>query len=109
MNYLQRSRRYGRDEELSKQLLFSMAYAGTPYEHPVEGYVASVESITLDDVKEFYAEHFVSNSIVVGIGGGYPRGFVAKVREDFNTLPTGEVMAVAAPQRRVARTGAASL
>ncbi len=101
MNYLQRSRRYGRDEELSKQLLFSMAYAGTPYEHPVEGYVASVESITLDDVKEFYARHFVSNNIVVGIGGGYPRGFVAKVREDFNTLPMGEVMAVAAPQPRM--------
>jgi zinc protease len=101
MNYLQRSRRYGRDEELSKELLFSAAYAGTPYAHPVEGYVQSVESITLDDVKEFYETYFVSNNIVVGIGGGYPAGFISSVRDDFNTLPEGEVMAVAAPQPRV--------
>jgi zinc protease len=101
MNYLQRSRRYGRDEELTKELLFSMAYAGTPYEHPVEGYVQSVESITLDDVKQFYADHFVSNNIMVGVAGGYPDGFVEQVRADFNSLPEGEVMAVAAPQPRM--------
>ena len=66
MNYLERSRRYGRDEELSKEILFSLAFAGTRYEHPEEGYVSSVESITLDDVKEFYAKYYVRNNIIVG-------------------------------------------
>ena len=31
-----------------------MAYEGTPYQHPEEGYVDSVRSITLDDVRGFY-------------------------------------------------------
>ncbi len=98
MNYLERTRRYGRDEELSKELLFSLAFAGTPYEHPEEGYVKSVASITLDDVKEFYAKYFLSNNVVVGIGGGYPDGFGDRVRGDFDALPQGEVARVPKPR-----------
>jgi zinc protease len=98
MNFLERTRRYGRDEELSKELLFSMAYAGTPYEHPEEGYVESVRSITLDDVKDFYSRFYVRNNIVVGIGGGYPDGFVARVRQDFDALPEGVVPIVPPPE-----------
>ncbi len=97
MNYLERTRRYGRDEELSKELLFWMAYRGTPYEHPEEGYVESVRSITLDDVRAFYQTYYVSNNIVVGLGGGYTGDFVTRVREDFNTLPFGDVPQVPAP------------
>jgi zinc protease len=98
LNFLERSRRYGRDEELSKELLFSMAYQGTPYGHPEEGYVESVRSITLDDVKQFYAQHYLSNSVVVGLAGGYPRGLVSRVRQDFDALPVGEVTEVPAPE-----------
>ncbi len=87
LNFLERSRRYGRDEELTKELLYSLAYRGTPYEHPEEGYVQSVRSITLDDVKEFYDRFYARNNIVVGLGGGYPEGFVARVRGDFDALP----------------------
>jgi zinc protease len=101
MNFLERSRRYGRDEELSKELLFSMAYEGTPYAHPEEGYVRSVESITLDDVKDFYSKYYVRNNIVVGVGGGYPSGFVERVRGDFDSLPEGAVAPVAEPQPRM--------
>ena len=98
MNYLERTRRYGRDEELSKELLYSVAFAGTPYEHPEEGYVESVASITLDDVKQFYADYFVRDNVVVGVGGGYPEGFVQRVREDFDALPAGAVAPVPKPQ-----------
>jgi zinc protease len=101
MNFLERSRRFGRDEELTRELLSSMAYRGTPYEHPEEGYVQSVASITLDDVKEFYARNYVSNNILVGVGGGYPAGFVKRVRDDFNTLPVGEVPLVQKPEPRM--------
>jgi zinc protease len=101
MSYLERTRRYGRDEELSKELLFATAYEGTPYGHPEEGYVESVRSITLDDVKGFYDTYYVRNNIVVGVGGGYPDGFVKRVREDFNTLPAGVVETVPAPQPRM--------
>jgi zinc protease len=89
MNYLERPRRYARDEELSKQLLYWMAYDGTPYHHPDDGYVESVRSITVDDVRAFYRDHYVRNNIVVAIGGGYPEGFPARVRKDIDTLPEG--------------------
>ena len=98
MNYLERGRRYNRDEELSKELLYWMAYDGTPFEHPEEGYVQSVASITLDDVRAFYQQYYVSNNIVVGVGGGFPEGLPAQVRADFDTLPEGEVPTVPAPQ-----------
>jgi len=95
MNFLERSRRYSRDEELSKQLLYWTAYEGTPYHHPEEGYVDSVRSITVDDVRVFYRGHYVRNNIVVGIGGGYPQGFPARVRKDVDSLPEGAVTAAA--------------
>jgi zinc protease len=99
LNQLERGRRYSRDEELSKELLFWMAYRGTPYEHPEEGYVQSVKSITLEDVKAFYREHYVRDAVVVGVGGGYPEGFARRVRSDFDAgLPDGRVATVPAPR-----------
>jgi zinc protease len=98
LNFVERARRYSRDEELSKQLLFSMAYAGTPYAHPEEGYVSSVKAITLDDVRGFYKQHYVRNNIGVAIGGGYPKGFPERVRKDVDTLPEGTLKPAAAPK-----------
>ncbi len=99
LNQLERGRRYNRDEELSKELLFWMAYRGTPYEHPEEGYVQSVRDLTLDDVRQFYADHYLRYNVVVGIGGGYPDGFDQRVRADFDMmLPEGTVPAVAPPE-----------
>jgi zinc protease len=98
LNYVERGRRFNRDEELSKELLYWMAYQGTPYAHPVEGYVESVRSITLDDVRDFYARFYARNNVVVGLGGGYPDGFVQRVRADFDDLPEATVEPVAAPK-----------
>lgn len=98
VNFTEQSRRYDKDEELSKELLYYVAYEGTPYAHPEEGYVSSVKSFTIEDVKKFYADYYVSNNIVVGIGGGYPEGFDAEVRADFDTLPEKEVLEVAKPE-----------
>ena len=40
----------------------------------------SVEAITLDDVKAFYAKYYTRDNVVVGIAGGYPANFAARVR-----------------------------
>lgn len=98
MNFLKQTRRFSNDEELTKELLFREIYRGTPYEHPEEGYVASVESITLDDVKAFYAKHYTRDQIVAGIAGGYPEGYERKVRTDFDALPPGTVQAPPRPE-----------
>jgi zinc protease len=73
-----------------------MAYQGTPFAHPEEGYVQSVASITIDDVRAFYASTYTRDNIVVGIAGGYPDGFVQRVRDDFDALPEGAVAEVPA-------------
>ncbi len=97
VNYLKQARRFSNDEELSKELLFSSIYRGTPYAHPEEGYVQSVASITLDDVRAFHRRYYTRDNVVVGIGGDLPKGFAARVRADFDTLPAGVVPAVAKP------------
>jgi zinc protease len=103
MNFLRQSRRFSSDEELAKELLFREIYRETPYEHPEEGYVTSVESITLQDVKNFYQKNYLRGNIVVGVAGGYPAGFEAKVRADFDKLPSGQIASIAAPRPRPVR------
>jgi zinc protease len=97
LNTLERARRYTRDEELSKDLLFWMAFQGTPYAHPEDGYVQSVRAITLDDVRAFHRERYTRDNVVVAVGGGYPAGFPERVRSDFDRLPAGRVATPPAP------------
>ena len=99
LNFLETTRRYSRDEELTKELLYREAYRGTPYEHPVDGYVESVRSITLDDVRDFYQTHYRSGNVVLALGGGYPDGFPARVRADLDQrLQPGTAPRVEAPR-----------
>ncbi len=93
-NYLQKSLRYAQDEELGKEVLYEYIFAGTPYGHIEEGHIASVQSITLEDVKAFYQKYYVRANLVIGLGGGYDTSFVNQVQADFAALSAGE----AAPQ-----------
>jgi zinc protease len=98
MNYLKQTRRFSNDEELTKELLYHEIYRGTPYEHPEEGYVTSVNSITLDDARAFYSKYYTRNNITVAVGGGWPAGFKRRVRGDFDALPSGEIQPVTKPK-----------
>jgi zinc protease len=97
LNYLRQARRFSNDEELSKELLFWTIYRGTPYEHPEEGYAASVDSITLEDVRDFYKKHYTRENVVVGVAGGYSTQYPERVRRDFDALPAGAPPAVPRP------------
>ncbi|MFZ0430913.1 MAG: pitrilysin family protein [Acidobacteriota bacterium] len=97
LNFVQRTRRFSSDEELGKELLSWEIFKGTPYAHPEEGYVHSVDKLTLDDVRAFYRSHYARNRIVIGIGGGYPADFPARVEADFAKLPESEAAAPAKP------------
>ena len=97
MNYLKQTRRFSNDEELTKELLFREIYRSTRYEHPEEGYVHSVDSITLDDVKDFYSKHYTRNTLSIAVGGGYPEGFPERMRSDFDVLPARPVPALPKP------------
>jgi zinc protease len=91
ISYLRQTRRFSDDEELGKELLYREMYRGTPYEHPEEGYVTSVASLSLDDVKSFYSRYYTRNNVTVAVGGGFPPGFKRRVRDDFDVLPDGDI------------------
>ncbi len=90
MNFLKVSLREGNDEELGKEQLYSMIYAGLPYGHHNTGTVSSLEKLTLEDVRDFYRKHYTQANLVIGMAGGYPNTFAKKVETDFAKLPAGE-------------------
>lgn len=98
LNYLKQARRFSNDEELSKELLYRELFRGTSYEHPEEGYVTSVESIGLDDLKAFYAKYYTRDNVVAGLAGSYPANFVSRLRGDLDTLPEGKIAPVPTPK-----------
>lgn len=89
VNYLKVSLRAGNDEELGKEQLYNVIYAGHPYGHHNVGTLGSLERLTLDDVRDFYRTHYTEGNLVVGLAGGYPEGFPARVKQDFAALPDG--------------------
>lgn len=74
------------DEELGKQLLQAMLYEGHPYAHPMLGTERGLAAITLDDVRAHRTRVFCAGRATVGLAGGYPDGFVARVRQDLERL-----------------------
>ena len=51
--------------------------------------VRSLQSLTLDDLRKFHREHFTQSNLIIGIAGGYPKGFLDRVKADFAKLPKG--------------------
>jgi zinc protease len=97
-NYLENTLRYASDEELGKAVLYDEVFRGTPYGHITAGRIASVKSITLDDVKDFYRKYFTRDNVVIGIGGGYDTMLLQQLEEDISRLPGGDVQEPAAPK-----------
>ncbi len=98
LNYLENMLRYASDEELGKAVLYNEIFAGTPYGHITQGFIASVKGITLDDVKSFYQMYYTRDNVVISLGGGYDADLVEKLRGDLGTLPAGAPTAVSKPQ-----------
>lgn len=89
LNFLKVSLRESNDEELGKEYLYNLIYAGHPYGHHNRGTIASLQKLTLDDVRSFYRDHYTKANLVVGLAGGYPAGFSQRVESDFARLPEG--------------------
>ncbi|MFN7995012.1 MAG: pitrilysin family protein [Bryobacteraceae bacterium] len=87
VNYLRVGLRGNNDEELGKEALYGAIYEGTPYGHETVGTISALQKMTLDDVKQFYHDHYTQRAVIAGIAGGYPAKFVAQVTKDFEKLP----------------------
>src|SRR5450432_4708470 len=87
LDYITKTLRGNADEELGKQALATVLYAGHPYGRPTQGTVAGLTAITLDDIKKFYAATYARSRLVVGVAGGYPSGFAETFAKRFSALP----------------------
>lgn len=101
LNYIETTLRYSSDEELGKAVLYTAVYAGTPYGHITEGTVQGLKSITLDDVKKFYATYYTRDNVVLGLGGGYDDTLLENLKKDVATLPAGIPTPVPAPEPKL--------
>ena len=86
-NYVEEVIRQSSDEEYGKKYLEEVLFNGTPYSHLTDGTVASLTSITLDDVKKHYSNMFTKNNVLIGIAGDYPDALVSQLKNDLNMLP----------------------
>lgn len=90
LNYLKTTLKYSNDEELGKAVLYNNIFAATPYGHITSGTISGLESITLQDVKDFYAKYFNRNNFVLGIGGDVSENLVKQVWDNLMKLPEGK-------------------
>ncbi len=89
INFLKVSLRESNDEELGKEELYNIIYAGHPYGHHHTGKISSLAKLTLDDVRGFYRDYYKGTSLTIGLAGGYPKNFPDRVQADFAKLPEG--------------------
>jgi zinc protease len=100
LNYLENTLRYANDEELGKAVLYNDIFSATPYGHITPGTIEAIRSITLDDVRSFYKQHYTRNNVVIGLGGGYEKKFLETLQKDLQKLPLGAPKSVAKPQAK---------
>ncbi|MBN2029606.1 insulinase family protein [bacterium] len=98
INYLEKTLRYSNDEAFGKEALYRMVFEETPYEHPIEGYIESVRSITLEHIKQFYDAYYTRDNVVIGIGGDYDKALVGQLKTDLETLPPSVTTPVEKPE-----------
>ncbi len=90
INFLKVTLRAGNDEELAKERLYNVIYAGHPYGHHNQGSLGALDKLTLDDLRDFYRRHYTEARLVIGLAGGYPAEFPKQVVADFAKLPEGK-------------------
>jgi zinc protease len=87
VNALRVSLRSNNDEELGKEELYNVIYQGRPYGHEDLGTVSALRKMTIPDLQGFYRQHYTQANLIIGIAGGYPAEFAARVKRDFAALP----------------------
>jgi zinc protease len=97
--YLGKQLRYAQDEELGKAALYQEAFSGTRYAHPPQGTVASLEVMTVDDVRAFYRAHYTADRLVLGLAGDWTDELRARLEATRAALPAAATAPVAAPPR----------
>ena len=86
-NYVDQVIRASSDETYSKMALEDLLFRGSNFQHMKQGKSASVESITLEDVKQHYHRVFTRKNLTLGIAGNYSSQFLRQLEKDVASLP----------------------
>ena len=79
------------DEELGKEVLYEKLYGPDhPYGSVNNGHESDIQSLTLEDVKAFYTQHYTQANLMLGLAGGYDDSFKQQILSDLSRLPAGE-------------------
>jgi zinc protease len=90
--------RTNNEEELGKEALQVALFAGTGYGHPTQGTVAGLESITLEDVKQFVADNYTQANLVIGVAGELGDAGRETLKRELGKLPAGIARKSEAPR-----------
>ena len=100
VSFLTTTLRATNDELLGLEALQQVIFEGHPYQHSPAGTVEGLESITLEDVRDFYQQHYTQSNLMLGVAGGYPDDYLASLTQTLSALPEGEpsgLMALSEP------------
>jgi zinc protease len=84
--YVDQVVRASSDEDYSKFALEHLLFRGGNMAHLVQGASASVQAITLDDVKAHYRNAFTRNNVSLGVAGNYDDALLAQLKADLGGL-----------------------
>ncbi|MCI4411325.1 MAG: insulinase family protein [Thiotrichales bacterium] len=90
---------------VANELFWKRLYGDHPYAFPTEGNAASVKTITVADIKQFYERFYTAKNAVVAIVGDVDRAKAEEIATKMTeALPTGEAApalpAVNAPKEK---------
>lgn len=103
LNSLRIELRSNNEEELGKEYLYLKIYEGHPYGHQTSGTISALEEMTLADLKAFYEANYWQSKLTIGLAGGYPESFPARVKKDFEVLPDNVSEQTVLPQPKLAK------
>jgi len=81
--------RANNEEELGRERLQELVYAGTAYGHTTLGNLAAIDALTLQDVRAFVSSMYTRANLVVGLSGRLPNGEKARLMAALEALPEG--------------------
>jgi zinc protease len=87
LNALVQDLRSNNEEELGRERLQVNIFRGTPYGHTSLGTVAGLESITLDDVKQFARTMYTRANLTLAVSGDAPDAMLESLQAAAGRLP----------------------
>lgn len=85
-----RLRTEDKPQALTYETAAATAYQTSPYRHPVIGWMADIENMTVEDLRKWYERWYApNNATVVVVGDVDPKEVVKLAKRYFGTLPRG--------------------